>query len=127
MAQPVPDSLGIAQALVESFFPKLAQISDRSEAVTFYGEGATLYFQGNERTGRQAIHEYLAGLPPMSLNVTGYEVQTVPGSDLWSMVIVIGSVQIGGDKVMSFHSSVYVESRCSDQTAFIRYHSFNCF
>jgi hypothetical protein len=59
--------------------------------------------------------------------VTGYEVQTVAGSDLWSMVVVIGTVSIGSDKVVSFHSSVYVESRRADRTAFIRYHSFNCF
>jgi hypothetical protein len=124
MTQPEPDSLGIARTLVDSFFPALAE--DRETAVSFYGESATLYFQGEQVSGLADIAGYLSNLPPFTLRIGGYEVQTVPGSDLWSMIVVIGSIQVNG-QTKAFHSSLYVEARREDQTAFVRYHTFKHF
>jgi hypothetical protein len=124
MAQPEPDSLGVARTLVDSFFPALAE--DRDTAISFYGESSVLYFQGDQASGIAEIANYLQALPPFSLRIGGYEVQTVPGSDLWSMVVVIGSIQVNG-QTKAFHSSLYVEARRQDQTAFVRYHTFKHF
>lgn len=124
-SEPSPDSVGIASAIVNVFFKSLNE--DRKTAATFFGEDGTLFFQGETVTGQNNILEFFNSLPSISLRVTGYEVQTVPQSDLWSMVIVIGTSQIGEENSKIFHSSAYVEARTSDHTAFIRYFSFTCF
>ena len=124
-AEPAADSIGIAKAIVEVFFTALNE--DRAQAVSFFGDDGTLFFQGDTVTGKDDILEYLNGLPNLSIRITGYEVQTVPQSDLWSIVIVIGTSQIGDENSKTFHSSAFVEARTSDQTAFIRYFSFTSF
>jgi hypothetical protein len=61
------------------------------------------------------------------MTVTGYEVQTVPGSnENWSMVVVIGNVQVP-DGPKTFHSSLYIETERAQKKAHIRYQTFNFF
>ena len=124
-SEPDQDSLGIADAIIQNFFPSLQQASNRENAISFFGDDASLYFQGTTVTGKQNIYQFLSSLPDLTFNITGYEVQTVPQSDLWSMLIVFGTMQ--NEHVQTFHSSVYVEARKSDQTAFIRYFSLTSF
>lgn len=124
-SEPSPDSIGVAEAIVHNFFKLLND--DHNQAASFFGEDGTLFFQGETITGQNEICEFLDNLGNISLRVTGYEVQTVPQSNLWSMVVVIGTSQIGEETSKVFHSSAYVEARTSDKTAFIRYFSFTCF
>lgn len=120
---PSPETIGIGQALVQDFFPKLE--SDRESAISSFGNDAVLFFQGQERTGGDQIADFIRNLPSISLKISAYEAQTVPNSDLWSMIVVMGSISFEGEsKIHNFHSAVYVESRTEDHTAFIRYQSF---
>jgi hypothetical protein len=122
-SDPWAHSRGIGDALVEHFFPSFA--GDREEALTFYGEGSNLYFQGSEIQGPEAIKEFLLALPPLcGLRVDGFEVQPIPTSDgSWSLIVVIGGIELK-DRWATFHSSFCVQSRREDFMAFIRSHSF---
>jgi hypothetical protein len=118
-------SLGLAKVIAERFFPALG--SDRDAAIAFYGEEATLCWQGADHAGQAAIAHFLQGLPPIEVRVTGYEVQTIPGSnENWSMVVVIGNAQFP-DGTKNFHSAVYVEADRAERKAHIRHHAFNFF
>ena len=116
------DSNGVAQALVTDFMSKIG--SDVEEAAQFYGEDAVLNFKGRVSQGRDAIRSFLQTKQGMSLDVAAWDVQSVPGSDSWTMVVVMGRMTSDG-RNMPFHSAFYVESRSDDNTAFIRYHMFN--
>jgi hypothetical protein len=118
-------ALGIAKILTETFFPAFG--TDRDAALSFYGEEATLSWQGADQVGLARIREFLHSFPGIEIKVTGYEVQTVPGSDdNWSMVVVIGHAQFP-DGLKNFHSSVYVEADRTQKKAHVRYHAFNFF
>jgi hypothetical protein len=118
-------SVGVAKAVSETFFPAFG--SNRDTALVFYGEEATLCWQGSDYVGLGKITEFLSAMPPFEIKVTGYEVQTVPGSnENWSMVVVIGNVHFP-DGLKNFHSSVYVESDRNQRKAHIRYQGFNFF
>lgn len=121
-----PDSFGIAKFIVERFLPDFSE--DPSRISDWYGEGATLCYCGQQAKGRAAISGLLSQLPKTSIRVDGWEVQTVPDSNLWSMIIVIGMMKdVDTGKMGNFHSSFYVESRSDDHKAFIRYHALNRF
>jgi hypothetical protein len=123
MEQASAHSRGIAQAIVDNFFPSF-QSDDREAAVGFYGEGANLYFQGQEYEGTDAIHEFFSTLPTFLLQITGVEVHSVPTPDeSWSMVIVTGSLEYG-HVTATFHSNLCVQANREDFRAFIRSHSF---
>ncbi|KAK8889471.1 hypothetical protein M9Y10_034218 [Tritrichomonas musculus] len=124
-SEPSPDSLGIAKVIVDTFMRSIG--SNNNEAINFFGDDGTLFFNGQTITGKSNILSFLDSLPKLSIRVTGYEVQTVPQSNLWSMVVIIGTSQIGDDNFKTFHSSAYVEARTSDHKAFIRYFSFASF
>ena len=121
-----PDSYGVAKALVCDFMNKFG--SSPAEAAEYFGQGATLFYQGTQTQGRDNIRQFLESKGRLSLTVNGWEVQTVPGSDLWSMVIAIGSViDLSSGQSASFHSAFYVESIRSEHRGFIRYQAFNYF
>ena len=123
------DSYGVAHAIINTsgFLEKF--ISGDRSIEDFYGQQSCLNCNGNEIRGRENIGTFIESNAQqgMSLAVKGWEVQTVPGSDLWSMVVAFGSIQNGNGTTNNFHSTLYVESRRIDKTAFVRYHTFNTF
>jgi hypothetical protein len=114
---------GIGEAVVERFLPLFAL--GREDALPFYGEGATLYFQGEERRGADEIRAFLAGISPFAgLRVAAFDVQPIPGrGGAWSLIVATGQAGVG-DRLASFHSTFCVQGRKEDCQAFIRSHSF---
>ena len=114
------DSLGIAMAIVNKFFPLLGTNLD--QAMMFYDNSASLFFEGNQMNGKEQILQFFHSLPSMTFAVDGYEVQTVPGTSLWTMVVIFGKLLIQ-DKGGSFHSTLFVEASTQNKVARITYHS----
>jgi hypothetical protein len=117
---------GIGDALIGTFFPSFE--GNREEALTFYGDRATLYFQGTEIVGSEAISAFLSGVPPFScLHVDAFDVQPIPRpASSWFLIVATGKLSFG-NHFSTFHSTFCVESRQQDCTAFIRSHSFTWF
>jgi hypothetical protein len=114
---------GIGEAIVEQFLPSF--LLGQEDALVFYGEGATLYFQGQELRGIDEIRTFLAGIAPFSnVHVAGFDVQPIPGRELsWSLIVATGQIGVS-DRLASFHSTFCVQGRKEDCQAFIRSHSF---
>lgn len=121
-----PNSIAIGQKLVMDYFQTL--MGSRDDILSYYGHDAVLNWNGDESIGHEEIQNFLFDLAPtITFQITGFEVQTVPDTDLWTMLVVYGSYQPPNDKMRDFHSSFFVEARTEDQTAFIRYHTFSSF
>lgn len=122
------DSYGVANAIMTNAFLEKFIAGDNSIAV-FYGQQSCLNCNGTEHHGREAISAFIESqaVQGTTLEVKGWEVQTVPGSDLWSMIVAFGSLMSCDGSTTNFHSTLYVESKSADKTAFVRYHTFNTF
>ena len=120
-----PESLGIAQKLAQDFLP--AFVDNRDSLTDYFGEEATLLFQGNEICGIDKIAEYIHNLPDLMLKVTGFDVQTIQSPKSWTMAIYTGTILIESDVVQDFHCSIFVETDPPNNTSFIRYMTFKYF
>ncbi|EAX91340.1 hypothetical protein TVAG_296720 [Trichomonas vaginalis G3] len=118
-------SLGIAKELAEKFLPLMN--TDKEAMTNYFGENATLVFQGRKIEGVQEIHDFLADLGEIQLSVSSYDVQTIQSARSWTMVVITGIVLLGGSVANDFHCSLYVEANESNQVAFIRFMTFNYF
>ena len=119
------ESLGIAQKLAEDFLPAFQ--NKRETLLSYFGEGATLVWNGCQMSGNEEISKFLSELPELMLNITGIDVQTVQSPKSWTMAIYTGTIMIESDSVQDFHCSIFVEALPSSQTAFVRYMTFKYF
>jgi hypothetical protein len=120
-----PHSAGIAQRLVEDFFPWIA--TDKDRAADFYSETASLSWNGQEMTSSahsDDIRLFLRTLPDLKINITGYNVQTVPSMEEWSMIVVIGTM-IFPDGLRNFHSTFYVKADMTAPRASIQFQTMS--
>jgi hypothetical protein len=126
MASPLsPHSLGIAQQLIEDFFPWLA--TDKDRAADFYGETASLSWNGQNMTSSahsDDIRLFLRTVPDLEINVTACDAQTLPGTQEtaqeWSMVVVAGTM-IFPDGLRHFHSALFIEADTTAPRARIQF------
>ena len=119
------ESLGIAQKLAEDFLPAFQD--KRENLPPYFGEQATLVWNGNQISGAEQIANFIFELPELMLKVTGIDVQTVQSPKSWTMAIYTGTILIDSDTVQDFHCSIFVEALPGSQTAFIRYMTFKYF
>ncbi|OHT04835.1 hypothetical protein TRFO_27629 [Tritrichomonas foetus] len=116
------DSVAIAQTIAVQYFPAFMRSHD--EVLGFYSNNAVLTWNGQNLSGKSEIHQYFKTLPEVSIQVAGFEVQTVPGTNLMTMLVVFGSIEAPGNLIRDFHSTFYIESMPEKKEALIRYHTF---
>lgn len=115
-------SLGIAQTIVLRYFPQFME--NHSNVIQYYGSQSVLHWGGVDYTGTMEIETFLKGLPESTIQVGGFEVQTVPNTTLWTMLIVFGTMNMN-HSTRDFHSTFYIESNEDANKALIRYHTFD--
>lgn len=113
------DSLGIGQTILLQYFPLFMQRHE--EALKFYGGNAVLCWDGENHSGIEEIKEFFNQLPEISFQISGFEVQTVPNSSLWTMLVVFGTYEAPGNIIRDFHSTFYIESDQNEKKAIIQY------
>lgn len=112
------DSLGIANEIINKFIPSLG--TDRTACLGFFGDDSSLFFHGDQLENKDQISEFLEQLPSSVFLVEGYEVQSVPNTQLWTMMVVFGKAVIG-DTGAKFFSTIYVEAIPTEKIAKIVY------
>lgn len=122
MSEPLEDSVGIGQTILLQYFPHFME--SHNEVLHFYGSNSVLCWNGENYNGIEEIREFFNQLPEISFQVSGFEVQTVPNTSLWTMLIVFGTSEAPGNIIRDFHSTFYIESDPNEKRAIIRYHTF---
>jgi len=126
MAENHIDSNGVAQTIILEYFQSM--MGDRSDVISFYGHNAVLFWKGQEFSGNVEISAFLNSLPEtITFQISGFEVQTVPNTDLWTMLVVFGTYQEPRSKLSDFHCTFIIDSKTDEKTAFIRYHHFQTY
>jgi hypothetical protein len=120
------ESLGVAQTIVRDYFQVFMAV--RGDAVRYYSHKATLNWEGNDYQGLPAIQDFLNTAPVMTFQISSYEAQTVPRTEVgvWTMLVVTGTVGIESG-MRSFHSTFYLEADPDTKQAVIHYHTFQSF
>ena len=116
-----PDTLGIAKKLADDFFSSFK--NDAGGALYFFSDDASVFFDNQTLTGTENIRKAFEQLQNVSFRVNAYEAQTVPQSNLWSMIVMVGTAMSQQGAIKSFHSTFYVDANRENNTAFIRYFS----
>jgi hypothetical protein len=117
-------SLGIAQTIVSDYFFKLANA--RGEVLEFYGANASLIWDNTTCDGIASIRSFIEQMPVSSFVINSYNVQTVPDTNLWTMVIVTGTFVVPGS-TQSFHATFVIDSNSDTQRGLIRSQFFHTF
>ena len=123
MSDPLsPDSVGIGQTIIIRYFPLF--MKSHEEVLDFYGSSSVLCWDGENHNGLEEIKEFFNDLPAISFQISGFEVQTVPNSSLWTMLVVFGSCEAPGNIIRDFHSTFYIECDQNEKKAIIQYQTF---
>ena len=110
------EAFAIAKNIAYVFFNKLS--SNKKEAMDYYCENSQLCFNGNKICGKTDISSFWEKEESHSFQAKGFETQIIPGSNLWTMTSIIGTVLVNSD-ARPFHSSIYVCADTNKQKAFI--------
>ncbi|KAK8875883.1 NTF2- export protein 2 [Tritrichomonas musculus] len=123
MSDPLsPESLGIGQTIVLNYFPLF--MKSPNEVLQFYGNNSVLTWNGTNLNGIDEIRNFFGQLQNISFQVSGFEVQTVPNTSLWTMLVVFGTSEAPGNIIRDFHSTFYIQSDPNVKKGIIRYHTF---
>lgn len=123
MSDPLsPESLGIGQTIVLNYFPLF--MKSPNEVLQFYGNNSVLTWNGTNLNGIDEIRNFFGQLQNISFQVSGFEVQTVPNTSLWTMLVVFGTSEAPGNIIRDFHSTFYIQSDLNVKKGIIRYHTF---
>jgi hypothetical protein len=117
-------SLGIAQTVVSQYFFKL--MNARGEVLQFYGSNASLIWDSTTCDGIASISAFINQIPVCNFVINGYNVQTVPETALWTIVIVTGTIVAPG-VTRGFHATFIIDSNSETQRALIRSQFFHTF
>lgn len=129
MSQVSEASYGVGKAIISILREAFA--NDPNQAAGYYAEGATLYYEGQPVQGRDNIRSFLEKRGQVTINITGWEVQScpqvVPDVD-FTMVVAFGTIHnLASGSFSSFHSACYVSHKTIHDRAVISYHTFSCF
>jgi hypothetical protein len=117
-------SLGIAQTIVSQYLFRLTNA--RGKVLQFYGSNSSLIWDSTTCDGIASIRAFISQMPMYNFVINGYNVQTIPETNLWTMVIVTGSVVAPGF-TRSFHATFIIDSNSETQRALIRSQFFHTF
>ena len=125
MAVPNDVSIAVAQKIVKDFFQTIMS-TNRPAVISFYAHDAVLFWDGQEFQGHSEINEfYMNELPQSaSFQIAGFDVQTVPQSEILTLLVVWGSFASPSRKMSTFHSSFCIDAQIENYSAVIKYHNF---
>ena len=115
-------AIGIGQRLAGDYFQLFME--KREAVVRFYEPDAVLTWEGAEYKGRMEIMKFLQRLPHQTFQVTSYDVQYVPNTDFFVMIVVTGTVQ-APNHFGDFHSTFYCSASRKENKAFIKFQTFD--
>ena len=122
---PEVESQSVAHALFTNYFKQFQE--DPLSILPFFGKDSTLFWNGEAYRGIDEIRRFLEVCPKIEFEIRGYDVQSVPGTDLWSMLVVYGYTKAYGRHTTRFQTTFYVESRTRDHVGFIRYQAYHSY
>ena len=121
MAQPSEVSIAVAQKVVKDYFQTL-MAEDRDKVLVFYAHDSVLYWDGREYQGHEEIRQFLQDLPlSASFQIGGFDVQTVPQTDILTMLVVWGTYCSPSSKISVFHSVFCIDANMEESKAVIKY------
>lgn len=121
-----PYSISVAQKIVRDYFQAI--MGNRSDVIMFYCHDAVLHWDGTDYIGLGEIQAFFDQLEKqVTFQIVGFDVQTIPDTDIYTMLVVYGSYLVPGARMQDFHSTFYIECRTSDGTAVIKTHCFTCY
>ena len=117
-------SVAVAQKIVKDYFQTL--MGNRASAILFYAPDAVLVWDGNEYQGHEEIQEFFNNMEASTtFQIAGFDVQSVPNTDVLTMVIIWGSYNEARSKMATFYSTMSIEANAEEAKALIKYHNFS--
>ena len=109
----------VANYLKENYF----KVVNSSEFAQFYSNSSIIYYENKEFQGKKGASNFSSEISKFSFRVTGFNAQKIPGSDVWSVVTLTGTVKT--ENVHTFISTFHVEVNAAAQKGLIFYQTLS--
>ena len=109
----------VANFLKENYFKNVSS----GEFVEMYSNTAKIYFKNKEFQGKKGAANFSNEINKFSFRVTGFNAQKIPGSNIWAVVTLTGTVKT--DSIHTFVSTFHIEANSTTQKALIFYQTLS--
>ena len=95
-----------------------------SSKIGMYAEDAVVTTDHAQYSGTSQIQSFLDSISEYSVRVEGYNSQPLPGSNLWVIAVLFGTVKKGSDPPRKYHTSFQIEVDAGAHKAVIKRQTF---